>query len=254
MSAVHYFRLDDAAQYGLMEAVMLQNFRHWIGFNQANGKHRHDGKTWTYNSVASFAVQFPYLTTNQIRRCIESLIAQGVLVRGNYNESAYDKTSWFAFSDESFSLLDLANLPNGIGVSASSHTNSKPMENTDTGGIPLSAASLPTCQTNSIVNLYHEILPELPSVRLLGETRKKHIASFWKFVLTSKRSDGTPRATDAESALLWIRAYFSRARENDFLMGRGAKATGHEGWTCSIDFLMSEKGRIQVIEKTKDAA
>lgn len=118
----------------------------------------------------------------------------------------------------------------------------------------MSAAKLPTCRAESIVNLYHEILPELPAVRLLGAPRKKAISSFWKFVLTSKRSDGQPRATDAESALVWIRAYFSRARENDFLMGRGTKATGHEGWTCSIDFLMSEKGRIQVIEKTKDAA
>ena len=118
----------------------------------------------------------------------------------------------------------------------------------------LSAAKLPTCRAESIVDLYHEILPELPAVRLLGAPRKKAIGSFWKFVLTSKRSDGTPRATDAETALAWIRAYFERARANDFLMGRGAKAPGHEGWTCSIDFLMSEKGRIQVIEKTKESA
>jgi hypothetical protein len=253
MSAVHYFRLDDAAKYGLTEAIMLQNFRHWIGYNQANGKHQHDGKTWTYNSVKAFGAMFPYLTANQIRRCIESLIAQGVLVRGNYNESAYNKTSWFAFSDESFSLIDLANLPNGMGESATSHTNSKHIGKPDSQGFaPLSAAKLPTCRADAVVNLYHEILPELPSVHLLGDSRKRAINSFWKFVLTSKRSDGTPRATDAESALAWIRAYFERARSNDFLMGRGAKTQGHEGWTCSIDFLMSEKGRIQVIEKTKE--
>lgn len=254
MSAVHYFRLDDAAKYGLTEAVILQNFRHWIGHNQANSKHQHDGKTWTYNSVKAFCVQFPYLTSNQIRRSIESLVAQGVLVRGNYNESAYDKTSWFAFSDEAFSLIDLANLPNGSVKTATSHTNSNPMENADTGKHPSSAAKLPTCQADEIVNLYHDILPEMPAVRLMTEARKKALKSFWAFVLTSKRSDGQPRAIDTESALAWIRAYFSRARENDFLMGRGTKATGHEGWTCSIDFLMSEKGRIQVIEKTKDAS
>ena len=119
---------------------------------------------------------------------------------------------------------------------------------------PVSRTSLPTCPTSLIVDLYHEVLPELPVVRLLGAPRKKAVSSFWKFVLTSKRSDGTVRATDAESALSWTRAYFERARCNDFLMGRGQKAQGHEGWACSIDFLMSEKGRIQVIEKTKDAA
>jgi hypothetical protein len=114
-------------------------------------------------------------------------------------------------------------------------------------------SSLPTCPTSSIVDLYHEVLPELPVVRLLGAPRKRAISSFWKFVLTSKRSDGTVRATDTATALEWTRAYFERTRSNDFLMGRGQKAQGHEGWACSIDFLMSEKGRIQVIEKTKDS-
>lgn len=114
--------------------------------------------------------------------------------------------------------------------------------------------SLPTCQTQAVIDLFHEILPELPVVRLLNDSRKKAISSFWKFVLTSKRSDGTARATDAESVLVWVRGYFERTRNNDFLMGRGIKATGHESWTCDIDFLMSDKGRKQVIEKTKDAA
>ena len=120
--------------------------------------------------------------------------------------------------------------------------------------IASSAAKLPTCQADEIVNLYHDILPEMPAVRLMTEARKKALKSFWAFVLTSKKSDGTSRASDAETALAWTGAYFQRARDNDFLMGRGTKASGHEGWACSLDFLLSEKGRIQVIEKTKDAS
>lgn len=118
----------------------------------------------------------------------------------------------------------------------------------------VSRTSLPTCPTQSVIDLFHEVLPELPTVRLLNDTRKKLISSFWKFILTSKRSDGTARATDAESALVWVRGYFDRARGNDFLMGRGTKSGTHENWTCDIDFLLSDKGRKQVIEKTRDAA
>lgn len=114
--------------------------------------------------------------------------------------------------------------------------------------------SLPTCQMQSVVDLFHEVLPELPAVRLLNDFRKKAISRFWKFALTSKRLDGTARATDAESALVWIRDYFERTRENDFLMGRGPKASGHENWTCDIDFLLSDKGKKHVIEKTGGAA
>ena len=37
-------------------------------------------------------------------------------------------------------------------------------------------------------------------------------------------------------------------------MGRGYKAPGHEGWSCDFDFLLTEKGKKQVIEKTQAAA
>ena len=112
------------------------------------------------------------------------------------------------------------------------------------------ADALPRCDTQSLVDLYHEILPELPAVRLMNDQRRKAVSSLWKFVLTSRKSDGTPRATTAPEAMDWIRGYFHRTRDNDFLMGRGYKAPGHEGWSCDFDFLLSEKGKKQVIERT----
>lgn len=113
---------------------------------------------------------------------------------------------------------------------------------------------LPRCDVQSVVDLYHDTLPELPAVRLMTDGRRKAISAFWRFVMTSKKSDGTPRATNAEEAMAWIRGYFGRARDNDFLMGRGHKAPGHEGWQCDFDFLLTEKGKKHVIEKTKEAA
>ncbi len=117
-----------------------------------------------------------------------------------------------------------------------------------------SADRLPRCETQSVVDLYHDTLPELPRVRLMTDGRRKAVSAFWRFVLTSKKSDGSPRATNADEAMGWISGYFGRARDNDFLMGRGHKAPGHEGWQCDFDFLLTEKGKKQVIEKTKEAA
>lgn len=122
---IHSFHTDDAAKYGLVEAVMLNNFRYWIAHNRANRVHEHDGKTWTYNSVAAFEKLFPYLTTSQIRRCLESLLEQAVLVRGNFNSSPYDKTSWFAFSCEEIAQIDLADLTNRTGGNAQSEADIK---------------------------------------------------------------------------------------------------------------------------------
>jgi len=124
--------------------------------------------------------------------------------------------------------------------------------NINTGtNVPVGKAALPPVEFERVVDLYHQALPELPSARLMSNSRKKAIAAMWKFVLTSKKSDGTQRATTSEEAKEWLKGYFLRVRENDFLMGRSAKAEGHEGWVCDFDFLLSEKGKKHVIEKTK---
>lgn len=115
-------------------------------------------------------------------------------------------------------------------------------------------ADLPPCQTEAIVATYHEVLPELPAVRLMPNKRRKALTGFWRWVLTSRRPDGSRRATNAEEALAWIRDYFERARANDFLMGRTSKQPGHENWQCDLDFLLTDKGMGHVIEKTKVAA
>jgi hypothetical protein len=136
---------------------------------------------------------------------------------------------------------------NGLDTDTDTEQNRKEEPNGSVG----KADALPRCDTQSVVNLYHEVLPELPAVRVMNDARQKAVRSFWKFVLTSKKSDGTKRAETAEQALLWIGGYFDRARHNDFLMGRGSKAPGHEGWQCDFDFLLSEKGKKHVLEKTQ---
>jgi hypothetical protein len=116
------------------------------------------------------------------------------------------------------------------------------------------ASKLPTCPVDLIAKAYHEILPELPDVRLMDDGRKKAIKDRWKWVLTTTKPDGTRRAETKEQATEWFRSYFERARDNDFLMGRTPRTNGHTNWKCDIDFLMTTKGLKQVIEKTEDAA
>ena len=126
-------------------------------------------------------------------------------------------------------------------------------EGTGTGDKPTasSADKLPTCPTDKIIASYHRILPELPAVRIETEPRKKAIAKLWRWVLTTKLPDTQERRAETpEQALDWFERYFARARENDFLMGRGTRSGEHANWKCDIDFLMTEKGMRHVIEKT----
>lgn len=78
--------------------------------------------------------------------------------------------------------------------------------------------------------------------------------TLWGWILSSRKSDGGRRATTAEEALEWLRGYFGHASRNDFLMGRTARSPEHAGWQCDLDFLLSDKGMKQVIEKTVEAA
>jgi len=99
---MHYlFDVEDAEEYGLDEAVMLYNIRYWITLNKANNTNFYDGRTWTYNSITAFKELFPFWTENQIRRILKSLIDRHILITGNYNKRAYDRTLWYSFYDNS---------------------------------------------------------------------------------------------------------------------------------------------------------
>lgn len=116
---------------------------------------------------------------------------------------------------------------------------------------PRSAEDLPTWMAD-LVALYHEVLPELPGVKVMDAARDSALREFRDWVLNSKRQDGSPRATNDAEVLDWAREYFNRARNNDFIMGRGTRSAEHKNWRCSIEYLMSSRGMKKVIEETQD--
>ncbi len=114
-----------------------------------------------------------------------------------------------------------------------------------------SPAKLPPCPTTALIDLYHELLPELPACKVQSDGRIRAIGKAWKWALTSKKPDQTRRAETAEQALEWFRNYFERTRDNDFLMGRTPRTGEHANWKCDLDFLLTERGMKHVIEKTQ---
>lgn len=90
------FDIEDAEKYGVNEAIMLSNIKFWLRKNLANDVNIHDDNVWTYNSKRAFSKLFKFWTEKQVKRILSSLVEQGVLVTGNYNKSAYDRTLWYA--------------------------------------------------------------------------------------------------------------------------------------------------------------
>jgi hypothetical protein len=120
----------------------------------------------------------------------------------------------------------------------------------------LSPAKLTTsnCPTEKIIEIYHDVLPELPAVRIKTAGRDRAVKARWQWVLTSKKPDGTRRAETTDAGLEWFKNYFTRTRDNEFLMGQTPRTGDHKNWQCDFDFLLTEKGMKHVIEKTRETA
>ncbi len=103
---IHSYDAYIAKKYGWAEAVLIYNFAFWIGKNIANNKNFHDGRYWTYCSTSALLDLFPeFNSTNKVWRVIKHLVDAGLLICGNYNKNAFDRTMWYAFTDIGLELV-----------------------------------------------------------------------------------------------------------------------------------------------------
>ncbi len=110
--SLNFFDPKIAESVGVNAAIIYQNLSYWCEKNAANGKHIHEGRAWTYNSNTAFAKLFPYFTENQIRTAVDKLIEADLILTGNFNETAYDRTKWYAVKTQDH----LGNFANGNGT------------------------------------------------------------------------------------------------------------------------------------------
>lgn len=105
-SSIHHsFDIQLAAVYGVHEAILIHHFQHWIRINKCKGNNQRDDRTWTYQTRDDIAALFPYFTYDQVRRLTDKLVESGILRKGNYNKSVWDKTIWYAFENEDIFII-----------------------------------------------------------------------------------------------------------------------------------------------------
>ena len=132
----HHFNVELAKEYGILEAVLLNNLQFWIEKNRANGTNFHDGHYWTYNSAKAFSELFPYASQKQIRKALQNLIGEGIIQTGNYNKNPYDRTLWYSFTEKGNSIfqtvnIDLPKRENGNDIEGQPIPNNKTDNKTD---------------------------------------------------------------------------------------------------------------------------
>lgn len=101
----HSFNIELAKEYGLLEAIIINNLFFWIEKNKANNVNYYDGTYWTYNSIKALNELFPYASERKISYALKHLEEEGIIKTGNYNKLAYDRTLWYAFTEKGISIL-----------------------------------------------------------------------------------------------------------------------------------------------------
>lgn len=101
----HHFDVEVAKEFGILEAVLLENISFWLAKNAANETNYYDGDYWTYNSIRAFAKLFPYATERQIKYALNKLKDAGVIKTASYNQNAYDHTLWYGLTEKGKSIV-----------------------------------------------------------------------------------------------------------------------------------------------------
>jgi len=131
-SIFHSFNTELAKEYGMAEAVLIHHFQHWITVNQRLKRNHKEGRTWSYQTILEIEAHFCYLSNKQVRRILDKLVKTEVLIKGNFNKHAYDRTVWYAFKDENKFLEGLNLSPkraNGNSQTGEPIPDTKPYTN-----------------------------------------------------------------------------------------------------------------------------
>jgi hypothetical protein len=101
----HSFDTEIAKQFGIEEAIILNNIYYWVEKNKANNVNLFEGRYWTYNSKRAFAIMFDYMNERQIKYTLNKLLEYGLIMTGNFNQNPMDRTLWYTLTDLGISIV-----------------------------------------------------------------------------------------------------------------------------------------------------
>jgi len=184
---IHAFQVQDAVRYGLNAAVILNNFKYWIAKNKADGRNHHDGRFWTYSTVKALTALFPYLTKNQVEYAIKGLVDKGVLIEGNYNKAAYDRTKWYALADETQLMVHnpesisqdseyhFGNFRNGSSNIPKPIPDSKPDNKTDNGQFDEFWNNYPRKEKKKMAQILFNKLSQENKIKAINDCKIRYV-------------------------------------------------------------------------------
>jgi uncharacterized protein YdaU (DUF1376 family) len=97
--------------------------------------------------------------------------------------------------------------------------------------------SAPACPVAEIVEMYNTMLPMLPAVSVVNDSRKRAIAARWREVVTTEKMD-------RQQGLEFFQWFFKMVKDSKFLTGKA------KDWKADIDFLFNPSKFPRIVEGT----
>jgi hypothetical protein len=102
---------------------------------------------------------------------------------------------------------------------------------------------IPPCPVERVVEIFHEVLPELPRIERLTDTRRANIRQRWREWSAEKHW-----GSQAEGLDEW-RRFFAYVRSSPFLMGRAKpRDPGKKPFVATLEWLMRASNHVKVFE------
>ena len=97
-----------AAQYGIREAMVLGRIRSELLARELMNYPRRAGKHWCRMSYKMLSVKIPVLTEDSAGRILRRLVFLGILQRGIHNDSCFDHTASYTFTEYGKAIVEEA--------------------------------------------------------------------------------------------------------------------------------------------------
>lgn len=228
--------------------VALAIHRQTAGYNLENAR-----------IAASYIAQMSGIHREDVSRAICELIRQRVIYRvggsrspigfAPINEWAIDKKNTHQSKQKSVpqcgvsTTSNVAFLPHNKDINTSTTSDEVVVDaKRQPDAVPekVSRTKQDACPHRAIVDLYHEILNELPGVALINATRIQHLQSRW-------------REHQAHRDLAFWREFFETVKASDFLMGKVEGRFNTKPFRATFDWLIAPRNFVKVVEGNYNA-
>jgi uncharacterized protein YdaU (DUF1376 family) len=100
---------------------------------------------------------------------------------------------------------------------------------------------VPNCPHQQVVDLFHQVLPELPKVKIWNTTRQAYLKSRWREMAAQENWE------TAEQGLEWFKKFFDWIRKSSFLMGK-VSSKDRRPFECELEWLLKLNNFTKVME------